>query len=100
MGNVTKHSLSAKSHLAVVPLAQNSRQTELPPVGVFTYTPIKINQPIYAMRSSLLSPWGRGRILRVNHAFHLKYISRGFFKINTLLLKDERKARNTVRGPL
>lgn len=62
-GNVTKHNSTSSS---VGTLPSTSRQNELPPSGVFIHTPIKINQAIYAMRSSLLAPWGKGRVIRVN----------------------------------
>lgn len=69
-GNVTKHTtLTAGSPSSAMPLIQTTRHIELPPIGMFTYTPVKITQAIYAMRSSLLSPWGKGRIIRVNDLF-------------------------------
>jgi len=50
---------------AVVPIAENQRLKQLPPPGIFTYPAIKLNQAIFALRSSLLSPWGKGRVIKV-----------------------------------
>ena len=61
-GIVTKHHCTSSS-IATSP--SFSKQNALPPSGVFVHTPVKINQPIYAMRSSLLAPWGKGRVIRV-----------------------------------
>ena len=62
-GNVMKH--FSTSTPAVMPVVLNSRPEQLPPLGPFNFTPVKPNQSIYAMRSSLLAPWGKGRVIRV-----------------------------------
>lgn len=61
-GNVSKHTATGEQ---LVPAVIRKDMPQLPPVGPFTYTPLKVNQAVYAMRSSLLQPWGKGRILRV-----------------------------------
>ena len=61
-GNVTKHTATGEH---VVPATARSAMPQLPPIGPFTHTELKQHQSVYAMRSSLLQPWGKGRILRV-----------------------------------
>ncbi len=64
-GNVTKHNSTSSTVEAIQPLMPTCKQTALPPNGMFIHTQIKANQAIYAMRSSLLAPWGKGRVIRV-----------------------------------
>jgi len=61
-GNVSKHTATGEQ---IVPAVIKKDMPQLPPVGQFTHTLLKVNQAVYAMRSSLLQPWGKGRILRV-----------------------------------
>lgn len=61
-GNVTKHTATGEH---VVPATARSAMPQLPPIGPFTHTELKQHQSVYAMRSSLLQPWGKGRILRI-----------------------------------
>lgn len=65
-GNVTNHKDTAVMSEAILLSPSSCQQTILPPSGMFIHTPIKINQAIFAMRSSLLAPWGKGRVIRVN----------------------------------
>lgn len=64
LGNVTRHK-TLHAHSMTLQSAPVSKLNNLPPVGKFIYTSIKTNQSVYAMRSSLLAPWGRGRVIRV-----------------------------------
>lgn len=65
LGNVTKHNTTSSTVERIVPLMSSYRRPILPPTGMFIHTKIKVNQAIYAMRSSLLAPWGKGRVIRV-----------------------------------
>lgn len=50
--------------LQISPTGETAK-SKLPPIGKFKYSGLSINQTIYAMRSSLLAPWGKARVLRV-----------------------------------
>ena len=69
-GNVCKHTATGEQ---IVPTVIKKDMPQLPPVGPFTYTPLKVNQAVFAMRSSLLLPWGKGRILkvRISHLYQV-----------------------------
>ena len=71
-GNVVKH--FSTSTPAAMPIVLNSRPEQLPPLGPFTFTSVKPNQAIYAMRSTILAPWVKGRVLRVCINYIYKYI--------------------------
>lgn len=85
-GNVTEHVNDSGMIMSTIsPLVQTSRHTELPPIGVFSHTSVKLHQTVYAMRSSLLSPWGKGSVKKVS--FHLTTdIMTDFKKFRSLLL--------------
>jgi len=51
-----------------------AHQALLPPMGPFVHTPIKNNQAVYAVKSSLLSPWGKGRVIKVSIVFGKKRV--------------------------
>lgn len=81
-GNVSKHSSVKEVIPGVAQLrAPTSRPPAvLPPIGPFVHSPVKLNQTVYAMRSSLLAPWGRGRIVKVMIVFLLKcYVTFGIY---------------------
>lgn len=42
---------------------------DLPPMGKFEHTRLQVNDSVYAMRSSLLAPWAKARVLRVTILF-------------------------------
>ncbi|XP_046453809.1 histone-lysine N-methyltransferase SETDB1-like isoform X2 [Daphnia pulex] len=75
-GNVTKHNSTSSTVEAIQPLMPTCKQTALPPNGMFIHTQIKANQAIYAMRSSLLAPWGKGRVIRIKENTEMMYVIR------------------------
>ncbi|XP_045036410.1 histone-lysine N-methyltransferase SETDB1 isoform X2 [Daphnia magna] len=75
-GNVTKHNNTTVTSEAMLSSSSTCKQITLPPCGMFIHVPIKVNQPIFAMRSSLLAPWGKGRVIRVKENPETLYVIR------------------------
>lgn len=64
-GQISRH-IPSSSALPQTTMAQ-SIPDKLPPIGPFVHSPIQINQTVYAMKSSLLDPWEKGRVVKVRY---------------------------------
>ncbi len=62
-GKVTNHSPTLISSQPVYSCV--NKINELPPIGEFIRKSLQLNQPVYAMKDSLLKPWVKGFVLKV-----------------------------------
>lgn len=69
-GQVSRHIPGTSSALPGPQTAiTQSIPEKLPPIGPFVHSPVQINQTVYAMKSSLLDPWEKGRVVKVRYNY-------------------------------
>ena len=63
-GHISKHASLVVPESKSTPVSM-TMPDKLPPVGPFIHSPVQVNQTVYAMKSSLLCPWGKGCVIKV-----------------------------------
>lgn len=65
-GNVVTHTVTPSPSLTILPAKPSCPViTDLPPPGILVYTPLQVSQTVYAMKTSILAHWVKGRVAKV-----------------------------------